>query len=171
MNIPEKFSAVPPYVFVFVFFAIFVGATLWAYLVHDETRLLEKKIEARQKDYAEVIQLKDSYEMKKRAFEKAASKKVETKALSLALMEDMVAKNFMGGSLVLLQPAAAGEGKGKDRTAVEVKVTGAPLGEVVSFLKAVENSGLYASKLRLSQPPSNATSLDIQVTVMEQRHG
>ena len=171
MKIPEKLSAVPPHVYVLIFFAIFVAASLWAYRVHEDARLLEKRIEARQKDYAEVIQLKDSYETKKRAFEKAASKKVETKALSLAFMEDMVAKNFMGGSLVMLQPTSAREGKGPDRSAVEVKVTGAPLGEVISFLKAVEDSGLYASKLRLSQPPSNALSLDIQVTVTEKRHG
>lgn len=172
MNISEKFAAIPQNVYVLIFSAIFVGASLSTYLLREDSRLLDKKIEARQKDYAEVLQLKDSYEMRRRAYEKVVSRKAESQAISLAVVEDMVAKNFVGGSLVMLQPAAAREEKGQGRTAVEVKVTGAPLGEIISFVKAVENSGLSVGKLRLSQPPANPMTLDMQVTVTERRsHG
>jgi hypothetical protein len=172
MNISEKFTAIPQNVYVLIFSAIFVLASLTTYFLREDTRLLDRKIEAGQKDYAEVLQLKDSYDIGKRSFEKAASKKSESRALSLAVLEDMVAKNFVGGSLAMLQPAAGKEEKGQAHTALEVKVTGAPLGEIISFVKAVENSGLQVDRMRLSQAPSNPLSLDMQVTVTERRsHG
>jgi hypothetical protein len=172
MNISEKFTAIPRHVYVLIFSAIFVVASLSTYFLREDTRLLDKKIEATQKDYAEMLQLKDSYEGRKRAFEKVVSKKAESRAISLAVVEDMVAKNFVGGSLSTLQPAASREEKGQERTAVEVKVTGAPLGEIISFVKAVENSGLHVDKLRLSLAPANPMSLDMQATVTERRsHG
>jgi hypothetical protein len=52
---------------------------------------------------------------------------------------------------------------------VDVKVTGASLGEVISFVKSADNSGLYVSKLRLSAPAANPTFLDMQATIMERR--
>jgi hypothetical protein len=53
--------------------------------------------------------------------------------------------------------------------AVDVKVTGAPLGEVISFVKSADNFGLYVSKLRLSTPAANPTSVDMQATIVERR--
>ena len=132
--------------------------------------LLEKKIQSKQKDYAEALQLKDVYESQKRAFEKAVSKKVENRAtISLGVVEEMVAKNFIGGTLTALQPVTTREDKGGQPMAVDVKVAGAALGEVIAFVRSADNIGLYISKLRLSVPAANPTSVDMQATVIERR--
>ncbi len=115
-------------------------SVFYAYFLNEDTRLLERKIESRQKDYAEVLQLRDVYESQKHAFEKAVSKKVENRAISLGVVEEMVAKSFMGGTLTALQPVTTREEKGGQHMAVEVKVTGAALGEVISFVKSADNS-------------------------------
>jgi hypothetical protein len=169
MKILDSFPAVPHSVYVFVFSAIFVISAFYAYFLNEDARLLEKKIESRQKDYAEVLQLKDVYDSQKHAFEKAVSKKVENRSISLSVVEEMVAKNFIGGTLTALQPITAKEENGGQRMAVDVKVTGAALGEVISFVKSADNIGLYVGKLRLSVPAANPTSLDMQATVMERR--
>ena len=57
------------------------------------------------------------------------------------VVEDMVTKSFVGGTLTSLQPSTDKEEKGSTQTAVEVKVAGAALGEIVTFVKAVENAG------------------------------
>jgi len=169
MKILDNFPAVPASAYVLAFSAIFASSAIYAYFLSEDTRLLEKKIESRQKDYAEVLQLKDVYESQKRAFEKAVSRKVDNRGISLGVVEEMVAKNFIGGTLTALQPATTREKKGGQRMAVDVKVTGASLGEVISFVKSADNSGLYVSKLRLSAPAANPTFLDMQATVMERR--
>lgn len=142
---------------------------IYTYFLSEDTRLLEKKIESKQKDYAEVLQLRDAYESQKRSLEKAVSRKVENRGISLGVVEEMVGKNFTGATLASLQPAATREEKGGHRMAVDVRVTGATLGEVISFVKSADNLGLYVGKLRLSTPPANPTSLDVQATVMERR--
>ncbi len=169
MKIFDNFPVIPHSVYALAFTAIFAISTIYAYCLSEDARLLQKKIESKQKDYAEVLQLKDVYESQKRALEKAVSKKTESRAISLGLVEEMVAKNFMGGTLTAMQPAPTKEEKGGQRMAVDVKVTGAPLGEIISFVKSAENIGLYVGKLRLSVPAANPTSLDMQATVMERR--
>ena len=169
MKILDNFPAVPASVYVLAFLAIFGISAIYAYFLSEDTRLLEKKIESRQKDYAEVLQLKDVYESQKHVLEKAVSRKVENRGISLGVVEELVAKNFIGGTLTALQPTITREEKGGQRMAVDVKVTGAPLGEVISFVKSADNFGLYVSKLRLSAPAANPTSLDMQATVMERR--
>ncbi|MGD0228956.1 MAG: hypothetical protein ABSC19_01190 [Syntrophorhabdales bacterium] len=168
-GILDRLKAVPQSVYVLIFSGIFVISAVSVYFLTEDTRLLERGIESRQKDYAEVLQLKNSYELKKRAFEKAASKKVENRGISLGVVEEMAQKNFVGGTLAMLQPATSKEDKGAARMAVEVKVNGAALKEVISFVKAADNFGLYVGKLRLSLPAANPTSLDMQATVMERR--
>jgi hypothetical protein len=141
----------------------------YAYFLSEDARFVEKKIESGQKDYAEVIQLRDAYESQKRALQKAVAKKIENRGISLGVVEDMVTKSFTGGTLAALQPVAAREGKGGQRMSVDVKVTGAALGEVISFVKSADSLGLYVAKLRLSQPAANPTTLDMQATVTERR--
>jgi hypothetical protein len=79
----------------------------------------------------------------------------------------MVAKNFTGGTLSSLQPTTSKEGKSAQRMRVEVKVTGATLGEVISFVKSADSMGFSVGKLHLSQPPANPATLDLQATVSE----
>ena len=169
MKILDNFPAVPASVYVLAFSAIFGISVIYAYFLSEDTCLLEKKIESKQKDYAEVLQLKDAYESQKRYLEKAVSRKVENRGISLGVVEEMVGKNFSGATLAALQPAATREEKGGQRMAVDVRVPGATLGEVISFVKSADNFGLYVGKLRLSAPPANPASLDVQATVMERR--
>ena len=167
MKIPDNLRTVPRSVYVLLFSAVFVISVFYAYFLNEDARLLEKKIESGQRDYAEVLQLRDAYESQKRAFEKAVSKKVENRGISLGVVEEMAAKSFTGGTLAALQPAGAREGKGRQRMSVDVKVTGAALGEVISFVRSADNLGLSVGKLRLSQPAANPTVLDMQATVTE----
>ncbi len=159
-NIPEKY-------FVLIFLGIFLITGFSTYFYIQDTRILEKKIRAKQKDLFETLQLKDAYETKKRAFERSTVKKIENKGISLGLIEETVAKSFVSGTLAMLQPSHTKEDKGQQRMAVEVKVTGAALGEIVAFVKAAENNGLYVGKMRLSIPAANPSTLDMQATVME----
>jgi hypothetical protein len=167
MKIPDNLPTVPRSVYVLLFSAVFVISVFYAYFLNEDARILEKKIESGQRDYAEVLQLRDAYESQKRAFEKAVSRKVENHGISLGVVEEMAAKSFTGGTLAALQPVTAREGKGKQRTSVDVKVTGAALGEVVSFVKSADSLGLSVGRLRLSQPAANPTVLDMQATVAE----
>ncbi len=171
MKILDNVPAVPRSAYVLAFLSIFGISAIYAYFLSEDARILEKKIQSKQKDYAEVLQLKDVYESHKRAFEKAVSKKVENRAtISLGMVEEMVAKNFIGGTLTALQPVTSKEEKGgSQRLAVDVKVTGAALGEIISFVRSADNLGLYVGRLRLSVPAANPASLDMQATVMEKR--
>ena len=104
MKIPDNLRTVPRSVYVLLFSAVFVISVFYAYFLNEDARLLEKKIESGQRDYAEVLQLRDAYESQKRAFEKAVSKKVENRGISLGVVEEMAAKSFTGGTLAALQP-------------------------------------------------------------------
>jgi hypothetical protein len=169
MSLFNRLSVIPERAFVFIFLGVFFVATLLAYFLNEDGRLLERQIDSKQRDLAGVLQLKDTYEMKKRASDKYAFKKGDTSRVSLGVVEDMVAKSFVGGTLTTLQPAATKEGKGNQQATVELKVTGAPLGEIVSFVKAAESAGLQIAKLRLSLPAGNPTGLDMQATVAERQ--
>jgi hypothetical protein len=172
MKIFDELAAVPKRTYALIFLGVFFVAALSVYFLNEDTRLLEKQISSRQKDLSEMLRLKNTYEMKKHASERLAVKKADIQGISLAIVEEMVAKNFVGGTLTTLQPATTREGKGSRQTAVEVKVTGAPLGEIVSFVKAAENVGLQVGKLRLTLPAANPTALDMQATIVERRtHG
>ena len=163
----DNLRTVPRGVYVLLFSAVFVISVFYAYFLNEDARILEKKIESGQRDYAEVLQLRDAYESQKRAFEKAVSRKVENHGISLGVVEEMATKSFTGGTLAALQPVTAKEGKGRQRMSVDVKVTGAALGEVISFVSSADNLGLSVGKLRLSQPAANPTALDMQATVTE----
>ena len=114
MKIPDNLRTVPRSVYVLLFSAVFVISVFYAYFLNEHARLLEKKIESGQRDYAEVLQLRDAYESQKRAFEKAVSKKVENRGISLGVVEEMAAKSFTGGTLAALQP---GRRQGREREA------------------------------------------------------
>ncbi len=167
----DSLRTIPETMYVLVFFGIFLVTTVSAYFTMEDTTLLERRIGAKQKDLAEVLQLRDVYETKKHEPERNTLGKPDNKGLSLALVEDIVTKSFVGGTLTSLQPSTDKE-NGSAQTAVEVKVTGAAVGEVVAFTKAVENAGLRIEKLNLSLPASNPMVLDMQATLEEGRtHG
>ncbi len=172
MKIFSSLAAVPEKVYVMIFFGIFLVASLSAYFVREDADLLEKQIYSRQKDLSQTLQLRDAYETKKRESERYVPKTADSQGISLALIEETAAKSFVGGTLTMLQPASTKEEKGSKRMEVDIKVTGAALGEIVSFVKATENAGLRVEKLRLSLPASNPTAVDMQATIAERRsHG
>jgi len=168
MTIKERLNAIPANAYLIVFLGIFAITTLFTYFLHEDALMLEKQIASRQKDVGIMLQLRDSYEVKKRASERAPRGTERPGGLSLALIEDIVAKSFAGGRLASLQPTTTKE-KGGQKMSVEVKVTGAPLGEVVSFIKATEGGGLAVGRLRLSLPEANPMTLDVQATIIERR--
>jgi hypothetical protein len=169
MRIFRRLAAVPERVYVVIFFGIFLVAALSAYFIREDTDLLEKQIHSRQKDLSQVLLLRDSYESRKRDSERYVPRAADNRGLSLALIEETAAKSFVGGSLLALQPSTTKEEKGSRRMAVEIKVGGAALGEIVSFVKATESSGFRVEKLRLSLPASNPSALDMQATITERR--
>lgn len=172
MKISSSFAAIPERVYVMIFFAIFLVAAFSAYFIREDTALLEKQILTGQKDLAQVILLRDSYETKKRESDRPVTKTANDKGISLALVEETATKSFVGGNLVSLQPSTTKEEKGSKQMVVEIKVAGATLGEVVSFVKATESSGLRVEKLRLSLASANPSALDVQATIAERRsHG
>ena len=172
MKISSTFAAIPERVYVVIFSGIFLVAGLWTYFIREDTDLLEKQIYSSQRDLAQVLLLRDSYETKKRESDRSVTKPADDKGISLALVEQTAAKSFVGGNLVSLQPSTVKGEKASKRLVVEIKVSGAALGEVVSFVKATESSGLYVEKLRLSLAAANPSALDVQATITERHsHG
>lgn len=171
MTIINRLAAIPEKYFVLIFLGIFLITGIATYFSIQDTLILETKIRAKQKDLFETLQLKDAYETKKRAAERLAGKKTENRPISLGLIEEMAARSFISGRLATLQPAQTREEKGQQRISVEVKVTGAALAEIVAFVKAAENSGLYVGKMRLSTPAANPSVLDMQATIVERSRG
>jgi hypothetical protein len=166
MTIGSRLATVPEKYFLLVFAGIFLITGAWTYFTIQDTLILETKIRAKRKELFETLQVKDAYETKKRAADRLGGRKTENRAISLALIEETVARSFVSGRLTTLQPAQMREEKGQ-RMAIDVKVTGAALAEVIAFFKAVEASGLYVEKLRLSTPAANPSGLDMQATIME----
>jgi hypothetical protein len=166
MKILDRVKTIPSIAYVGGFAGIFLISLMWVFFSVSDATLLEKKIRAKQKEYAEVLQLKNMYDMKKRAFDKAAAKKTEHRGLSLTVVEEMVSKSFTGGKLASLRPVTNKEEKGAQRMMVEVKLSNVPLKEVISFIKAADTFGLYVGRLRLSLP-TTGSALDVQATVME----
>lgn len=174
MKLIDRLRTVPEMVYVLVFFGVFFVTAFSAYFTRQDTAVLEGRIAAKQKGLAEVIQLRDIYETKKHETERHDLKKTDNQSpLSLALIESMVNKSFVGGTLAALQPTTdKGEKGNSKQAAVELKVAGAALGEIVTFVKTAESEGLRVEKMHLSLPASNPMALDMQATIVERRsHG
>jgi hypothetical protein len=154
--------------FMIIFAGVFLIASLTAYFLYNDTRLLEKKIAYKQKDLSLALDLRHQYETRKKSLDAPRPERKEGEGLSLASLEEMVAKNFTGGRLTTLKPTAPKADRGKVQTSMEVRVTGAPLGEVVNFLKAANASALSVRKLTLTVPPNQMT-LEMQAVVTEGR--
>jgi hypothetical protein len=172
MSISERMDAVPYNVKVLLSCAIFAIAAVIAYSFFEDGRAIDIRIASKQKDLGQILQMRDYYEARKRAVEKSVIGKQERTVLSLAVMEEMVGRTFVGGRLTQLQPVTMKEGKTDRGTVIDVKIAGAPLSEVIAFVRAVEDAGLQVGRMRLSLPTTNPSMLDVQATVIERRsHG
>lgn len=144
---------------------IIVCVALWAsYCFYSSSRLLDQKISAKQNELARIIKLREIYLSNTYRIEKAASATNGRPTLSLSLMEEMVSKTFVGGKLSMLKPSTLKEQRGASQPAVELKVTGAALAEIVSFIKDIESAGLSLKKFYLTLPPDQ-TVLDMYIVV------
>jgi hypothetical protein len=166
MRASSILSSVSERVWVFVLGGIFILAGVGTYFLYTDTRLMDQKIISKQKELAAVMQLRDTYEAGKRAAEKSLQK-AESRGTSLASVEGIVSKTLVGGKLTMLKPATMKEEKGKQQMVVELRVANAPLGEIVSFLKAAEAAGFRVKKLQLTLPQNNPMSLDMHVIVAQ----
>jgi hypothetical protein len=169
MSIYSWFREIPENIKIIAFCGIFLLSGFLSFLFFEDTKLIEKKIFLRQKELSLTLQLRDAYELKKRVLEKATVRSVDQSPLSLSALEDMIGKTFIGGRLMQLQPVTSKEGKGERRAAIDVRISGAPLNEVVSFMKVTETSGYRISKITLSLPSTNPMALDMQFTITERR--
>jgi hypothetical protein len=170
MNFNSWFRKIPSNTKILACCGVFLLSGLISYFFYEDTKFIEKRILSKQKDLALTIQLRDLYESRKQALERPNFKATIQLPLSLTIVEEMVGKIFIGGRLVQLQSTTTKELKGARKAAVEVKVTGAPLNEVTSFIELSENSGFQISRLRLSLPSSNPMALDMHATIVERRN-
>ena len=157
---------VPERVWLLVFAGIFFLGAVASYVVYTDARAVEQKIVSKQRELSSVLQLKDTYETRTRSTEKSLQK-TESVGMSLASVESIVTKTLVGGKLTMLKPATLKEEKGTQQMAIELSVTGAPLGEVVSFLKAAETAGFHVKRLQLTVPQANPTALDMNVIMAQ----
>ncbi|OPY64455.1 MAG: hypothetical protein A4E63_03496 [Syntrophorhabdus sp. PtaU1.Bin050] len=166
MKIRDLLSVQPERIFL-VIIGIIACVALWAsYGFYAASKALDQKISARQNELARIVKLREFYLSNMYRVERAASVRNGKPILSLSLMEEMVSKAFVGGKLNMLKPSTLKEQRGSSQPAIELKVTGAALAEVVSFVKGVESAGLSPKKFYLTLPPNQAV-LDMYIMVAE----
>jgi hypothetical protein len=157
------FSSVSQRTYVLLFVAVILLSSVYTFFQIEDGAALDKKIATRQKELERAVVLKDLYLAKKKSVE-AQPKKTEEKSLSLGLIENITGKAFTAGRLTSLRPATVKEERGRSEAMFEVKVSGAALGEVIAFVKEVENSGLHLRKLQLNLAASG-TLVDMYATI------
>ncbi len=166
MKIPSALLLVPERIWLFVFIGIFFLGTASSFFVHKEASSVEHKIMAKQREVASVLQLKDTYEAKKQS-KGTIDHKAQSVGMSLATIESVVSKVFVGGRLAALKPASSKEEKVIQQMAFELSVTGASLGEIVTFLKTVKTAGFDITKLQLTVPQANPAGLDMRAILVQ----
>ena len=165
MKIPPALLLVPERVWLLLLIGIFFLGAVASYVVYNDSRALEQKIVAKQGEVSSVLQLRDIYETRKRNVEKG-NQTSEPVGMSLATIESIVGKTIVGGRPTMLKPATLKEEKGSSQMEFELGVTGAALGEIVSFLKTIETAGFQVRKLQLTVPQANPTALDMRVILV-----
>ena len=166
MKMPSALSSIPERAWLFVLAGIFITGGIGTFFLYTDTRQLEQKIISKQKEVSSVLQLKETYEEKKRGTEKSLQK-TESTGMSLASVEGVVSKTLIGGKLTMLKPATLKEERGAQQVVIELRVAGAPLGEVVSFLKAAQTAGFRVKRLQLTVPQANPTAVDMHVIMAQ----
>jgi hypothetical protein len=166
MKMPSALSSVPERAWLFVFGGIFILGGIGTFFLYTDTRLLEQKIISKQKEVASVLQLKETYEATNRGPEKSIQK-TGSAGMSLASVELIVSKTLVGGKLTMLKPATLKEERGAQQVVIELRVAGAPLGEVVSFLNAAQAAGFRVKQLQLTVPQANPTGIDMHVIMAQ----
>jgi hypothetical protein len=166
VNLRDLFALIPERAY-YVVMACVTALILWgAWSYYSDASLLEIRIAAKQRELGRVISLKDTYLSYTGALRKGPDKKWSASGLSLGLIEGLVSKNLTSGTLNSMKPGTAKEQKGKSSAVVELKVTGAALGEAIAFVGAVESSGLVFKRLQFSLPQDEEL-IDLYATIGE----
>jgi hypothetical protein len=169
MKLPPFLATIPERVYLLGFAGIFCVAMVATFYLYQDTRILEKQITSKQKEVANIYALKDLYEAKKQAIDAAAPAGSAKKGMSLASIEEITTKSLIGGRLVALRPVAGKGDKDKRQMVVELKLSGAPLGEIVTFLRAIDSAGYRPKKCQLSLHSAGQTMLDLQASLIDGR--
>ncbi len=164
MKYLKLLSSVSKRTYVLLFAAIIALSAIYTYIQIEDAVALDKRIATRQKDLERTVMLKDLFLAKRRSAESVHEKKSEGKVLSLGLLEELTTKTFVAGKLSSLRPATVSEERGRPQGMFEVKVNGAALGEVISFVQELENSGFFVKKLQINMGPSG-TFVDMYATI------
>ena len=167
MSILGLLGSLSERVYIMVFAGVCVLAAFSAYFIKQDTYVLEQKILSRQKDVAAVQASRDLYEARRLSSQRLATKPAGPAGISLALIEEIVTRSFVGGRLTSLKPVGGKEERERQQMVIELKIAGAPLAEVVSFTKALEAKGLRAKKLQMTLPQAGGALLDISATIAE----
>lgn len=169
MKLLSFLATIPERVYLLGFIGIFCVAVVATYFIYEDTMVLERKIVSKQKEVADTYGLKELYEAQRQALQAAAPAGSAQKGMSLASIEEIAAKSLIGGRLVALRPSAGRTDKEKRQMVIELKVSGAPLGEVVTFLQAIDSAGYRPKKLQLSLPSTGQTMLEMQASLIDGR--
>jgi hypothetical protein len=169
MKLLSLLATIPERVYLLGFIGIFCVATAATYFVYQDTTVLDRKIKSKQREVADVYALKELYEAKKQAFEAATPVGTARKPMSLASVEEIAGKSLIGGRLVALRPAMGRGDKDRRQMALELRVSDAPLGEVITLLQAIYSAGYRPKKLQLSLPSTGQATLDMQVSMVDGR--
>jgi hypothetical protein len=93
-------------VYIMILAGVCILAAFSAYFIKQDTYVLEQKILSRQKDVAAVQVLRDLYEARRQSSQRLAAKPAGPAGISLALIEEIVTRSFVGGRLTSLKPVA-----------------------------------------------------------------
>lgn len=169
MRVPGFLATIPQRVYTLCFAGIFLVTTIASYFVYGDTGLLQKRILSKQKEISYVYTLRETYEAKKQTLEATASTEVSGKGMSLTVIEEIASKTLKSGRLVGLRPAPGKTDKEKRQPALEVKISSAPLGEVIAFLQTIDYRGFRLKKLQLSLPSAGQTTVEMQASLVDGR--
>lgn len=164
-NLLNMLSSLPERVYIAIFIAIFLISSAYAYILSDDARILDQRIGQKQQELDKIIKLKDLYLAKKKSFDRTTSKSKQESVISLTLLEEVITKSFIGGKLNMLKQSTTKEEKGGSIEAFDVKVGGAALGEIITFIKSLEASGFFIKKLQLNMPAAGQTVIDMSATI------
>lgn len=164
-NLLNMISSLPERVYIAIFIAIFLISSAYAYILVDDALMLDKRIAQKQQELDRIIKLKNLYLAKKKSFSRTTSKSSQESVISLTLLEEVIVKSFIGGKLNMLKPSTIKEEKGGAIAAFEVRVGGAALGEIITFVKSLEDAGFFIKKLQLNVPAAGQTVIDMSAII------
>lgn len=140
---------------------------VYSHSLLKEIKELEDRIIRRQAELGRIIFLRNEY-LKKKGFSLVPKGGKENKVLTLSHVEQATSKYLKGAKIVLLKPVSLKTGKEATIQAIEIKIQGMVLAEMVSLMEELEKSGLLIRKFQVTvSQPSGSNFLDVYLMVSE----